>query len=159
MYKWTHIFSIDFTFSARRSRHVGSRSPRTSIHDPSRQRRKAASKMEEETVPSIEELKKLKVVDLKARLSSVGLQTSGNVISDSFYLSKRKLYTFLLPCFVDTLLQVLGTFVVHVQNYRTIKATLRLIFQFMLFVGLKAELIARLHSYFLSVRCIYTSVL
>lgn len=110
-------------------------------------------------MPSIEELKKLKVVDLKARLSSVGLQTSGNVISDSFYLSKRKLYTFLLPCFVDTLLQVLGTFVVHVQNYRTIKATLRLIFQFMLFVGLKAELIARLHSYFLSVRCIYTSVL
>ncbi|XP_020614291.1 uncharacterized protein LOC110052505 [Orbicella faveolata] len=31
----------------------------------------------EEEIPSLEELKKLKVVELKARLSSLGLQTSG----------------------------------------------------------------------------------
>jgi len=38
----------------------------------------ALSKMEDDAVPTIEELKKLKVVDLKARLASVGLQTSGS---------------------------------------------------------------------------------
>lgn len=37
-----------------------------------------ASKMEDDAVPTIEELKKLKVVDLKARLASLGLQTSGS---------------------------------------------------------------------------------
>ena len=36
--------------------------------------------MEEGAVPSIEELKKLKVVELKARLSSLGLHTSGRGI-------------------------------------------------------------------------------
>ena len=38
----------------------------------------AFSKMEDDAVPTIEELKKLKVVDLKARLASLGLQTSGS---------------------------------------------------------------------------------
>ena len=38
----------------------------------------ASSKMEDDAVPTIEELKKLKVVDLKARLASLGLQTSGS---------------------------------------------------------------------------------
>lgn len=39
--------------------------------------------MEEGAVPSIEELKKLKVVELKARLSSVGLHTSGRAIKQN----------------------------------------------------------------------------
>ena len=42
------------------------------------QKRHPSSKMADE-LPSVEELKKLKVVELKARLSSLGLQTSGKV--------------------------------------------------------------------------------
>ena len=38
----------------------------------------------EEEVPSLEELKKLKVVELKARLSSLGLHTSGRLVNYSF---------------------------------------------------------------------------
>ena len=55
-----------------------------STHDPSRQRREAASFNMEEEIPSLEELKKLKVVELKARLSSLGLQTSGRLGNNSF---------------------------------------------------------------------------
>ena len=43
-----------------------------------KRRETASSKMEEE-IPSLEELKKLKVVELKARLSSLGLHTSGRL--------------------------------------------------------------------------------
>lgn len=50
-------------------------------------------------MPSIEELKKLKVVDLKARLSSLGLQTSGRVMSDSLDLSENELCIFL--CYIS----------------------------------------------------------
>lgn len=46
------------------------------------------SKMEDDAVPTIEELKKLKVVDLKARLASLGLQTSGSLDYYLFHLFK-----------------------------------------------------------------------
>ena len=46
----------------------------------------ALSKMEDDAVPTIEELKKLKVVDLKARLASLGLQTSGSFDKYLFHL-------------------------------------------------------------------------
>lgn len=46
--------------------------------------------MEEES-PSLDELKKLKVVELKARLSSLGLQTSGRVIDSVFFLTPNEL--------------------------------------------------------------------
>ena len=71
----------NFSFSVRRCSSVGpvSRSKRT--HDPTRQqRREAASSIMEEEIPSLEELKKLKVVELKARLSSLGLHTSGRLL-------------------------------------------------------------------------------
>lgn len=62
-----------------------------STHDPSRQRREAASSNMEEESPSLEELKKLKVVELKARLSSLGLHTSGRLVNNSFFLPKIEL--------------------------------------------------------------------
>ena len=64
--------------------------------------------MEEES-PSLDELKKLKVVELKARLSSLGLQTSGRVIDSVFFLTPNELCYVVFPLLVhEVILRLCG---------------------------------------------------
>ena len=75
----------EFPVSVRRSSSIGPVSHGKNPHDPSRQRREAASSNMEEESTSLEELKKLKVVELKARLSSLGLHTSGRLVNCALF--------------------------------------------------------------------------
>ena len=99
--------------------------------------------MEEGAVPSIEELKKLKVVELKARLSSLGLHTSGRGIKQSNLFS------------LMWILCICGLFWRHesyMMSYDPRAHNLNCVtLSSLLWLGLQADLIERLHSYFLSV--------